>query len=217
MCLVWQRALELVCTFDTSWFPECPVCTVPWLCGASGLWPSARGRQGRQLHLGPLHAPQARQERKAAYEVTSNDVTKWQPMVKVRGVYLNCAQWRVVDGCRPAASWLYRLATLNGTLCPSSRGRWQHTAVLWSAQANREAPTLAFSKPRGGAAKATTTAALTAQHLPETDMEAEVAAMLQAAGMHSAKAVEEAEDALALKVGACACSLATPPLLHRTT
>lgn len=28
---------------------------------------------------------QARQERKAAYEVTSNDVTKWQPMVKVSG------------------------------------------------------------------------------------------------------------------------------------
>lgn len=69
-----------------------------------------------------------------------------------------------------------------------------------SAQANREAPTLAFSKPRGGAAKAATTAALTAQFAPETDMEAEVAAMLQAAGVHSAKAVEEAEDALALKV-----------------
>ncbi len=27
---------------------------------------------------------QARQERKAAYEVTAQDVAKWQPMVKVR-------------------------------------------------------------------------------------------------------------------------------------
>ncbi len=67
-------------------------------------------------------------------------------------------------------------------------------------QANREAPTLAFSAPRGVAGRAATTAALTAQFAPETDMEAEVAAMLQAAGVHSGKAVEEAEDALALKV-----------------
>ena len=36
-----------------------------------------------------------------------------------------------------------------------------------------------------------------------------MAAMLQAAGVHSAKAVEEAEDALALKVAACICSLAS--------
>jgi alkylhydroperoxidase family enzyme len=91
---------------------------------------------------------------------------------------------------------------------------WQQTAFVRLTQANREAPTLAFSKPRGGAAKATTTAALTAQHLPETDMEAEVAAMLQAAGMHSGKAVEEAEDALALKVGACVCQ---PALRHDST
>lgn len=91
---------------------------------------------------------QARQERKAAYEVTSKDVTKWQAMVK----------------------------------------------------ANREAPTLAFSKPRGAAGPATTTAALTAQFQPETDMEAQVAAMLRAAGVDSGKAVQDGEDALALKV-----------------
>jgi hypothetical protein len=54
--------------------------------------------QGRQLHLGPLHAPQARQERKAAYEVTSNDVTKWQPMVKVSGLRLASAA-RAVNAC----------------------------------------------------------------------------------------------------------------------
>ena len=67
-------------------------------------------------------------------------------------------------------------------------------------QANREAPTLAFSKPRGAAGPATTTAALTAQFQPQTDMEAEVAAMLRSAGVDSGKAVQEGEDALALKV-----------------
>lgn len=61
---------------------------------------------------------------------------------------------------------------------------------------------MAFSKSRGGAAKAATTAALTAQFAPETDMEAEVAAMLQAAGVHNAKAVEEGEAELGLKVRA---------------
>lgn len=67
-------------------------------------------------------------------------------------------------------------------------------------KANREAPTLAFSKPRGAAGPATTTAALTAQFQPETDMEAQVAAMLRAAGVDSGKAVQDGEDALALKV-----------------
>lgn len=47
----------------------------------------------------------------------------------------------------------------------------------------------------------TTTAALVAQHRPETEMEAEVAALLEAAGAHSAKAVAEAEEALMMKVG----------------
>lgn len=34
---------------------------------------------------------QARQERKAAYEVTAQDVAKWQPMVKVRSA---CQDWK---------------------------------------------------------------------------------------------------------------------------
>jgi hypothetical protein len=40
-----------------------------------------------------------------------------------------------------------------------------------------------------------------AAHRPETDMEAEVAALLEAAGAANAKAVAEAEQKLALKVG----------------
>jgi U3 small nucleolar RNA-associated protein 14 len=146
-----------------------------------------------------LHA-QARQERKAAYEVTSQDVTKWQPMVKVSGAPSRCSvQGHAVHAGMPnAAVDMARVKSATAGLL-AVKGSQQRTPC--NLQANREAPTLAFSKPRGGAAKATTTAALTAQFLPETDMEAEVAAMLQAAGMHSAKAVEESEDALALKVG----------------
>lgn len=49
--------------------------------------------------------------------------------------------------------------------------------------------------------RVTTTAALAARHRPETDMEAEVAALLEKAGAHSARAVAEAEEALAMKVG----------------
>lgn len=48
--------------------------------------------------------------------------------------------------------------------------------------------------------RVTTTAALAARHVPETDMEAEVAALLEKAGAHSARAVAEAEEALAMKV-----------------
>ena len=143
---------------------------------------------------------QARQERKAAYEVTSQEVTKWQPMVKVSGTHL---LW-----IASTMMWAGLLHTFGAITQHDSTGTADVSAVVAGgkpdasvSQANREAPTLAFSKPRGGAAKATTTAALTAQLLPETDMEAEVAAMLQAAGVHSGKAVEEAEDALALKVG----------------
>jgi hypothetical protein len=50
-------------------------------------------------------------------------------------------------------------------------------------------------------ARTTTTAAIVAKHVPETDMEAEVAALLEAAGAHSARAVAEAEEALSMKVG----------------
>ena len=48
--------------------------------------------------------------------------------------------------------------------------------------------------------KTSTTAALTAKFEVGTGMEAEVAAMLRQAGVHSDQAVQEAEEALALKV-----------------
>jgi len=66
-------------------------------------------------------------------------------------------------------------------------------------QANREAPSLRFVKP-DSEPRASTTASLTATFAPATTMEAEVAAMLAAAGAGSGKAVEEAEDALTEKV-----------------
>ena len=51
--------------------------------------------------------------------------------------------------------------------------------------------------------RASTTASLTAAFVPATSMEAEVAAMLAAAGAGSGKQVEEAEDALAEQVHRC--------------
>lgn len=66
-------------------------------------------------------------------------------------------------------------------------------------KANREAPTLRFTADKAAVPRTTTTAAIAAKHRPETDMEAEVAALLEAAGAHSAKAVAEAEEALAMK------------------
>ena len=68
-------------------------------------------------------------------------------------------------------------------------------------KANREAPTLRFTADREAVPRATTTAGLAARHVAETDMEAEVAALLERAGAHSAGAVVEGEEALALKVG----------------
>lgn len=67
-------------------------------------------------------------------------------------------------------------------------------------QANREAPTLRFTAATGEAGRASTTAALTAQFTPASTMEEEVAALLAGAGAHSGSAVEEAEEALAMKV-----------------
>jgi U3 small nucleolar RNA-associated protein 14 len=67
-------------------------------------------------------------------------------------------------------------------------------------KSNREAPTLKFEGPREGLPKvAVSTTALAASFKPENDLEAEVAAMLEAAGAHDGRAVEEAEEALALK------------------
>ncbi|KAL4441441.1 hypothetical protein ABPG77_001945 [Micractinium sp. CCAP 211/92] len=66
-------------------------------------------------------------------------------------------------------------------------------------KANREAATIRFTADKSAVPRVTTTAALAAQHRPETDMEAEVAALLASAGAHSAQAVAEAEEALAMK------------------
>ena len=46
-------------------------------------------------------------------------------------------------------------------------------------KANREAPTLRFTSDKAAVPRTSTTAALAAQHVPETDMEAEVGAALQ--------------------------------------
>ena len=48
--------------------------------------------------------------------------------------------------------------------------------------------------------RSSTTAALAAKFSPSNDMEEEVAELLRAAGAHTGEAVEEAEEALALKV-----------------
>ena len=65
---------------------------------------------------------------------------------------------------------------------------------------NREAPTLVFANPKHNVAKTSSTAALAAKFKPESKMEAEVAAMLKAAGAQNELHVEEAEEALALQV-----------------
>ncbi|GAX85472.1 hypothetical protein CEUSTIGMA_g12888.t1 [Chlamydomonas eustigma] len=102
--------------------------------------------------VAPVAAPlprliKERQERKAGYEDTKEEVTKWQSIVK----------------------------------------------------ANREAPTLVFTSARGEVGRINTTQAIVAQHTPETALEEEVAALLEKAGAASAKAVQEAEEKLALK------------------
>jgi U3 small nucleolar RNA-associated protein 14 len=66
-------------------------------------------------------------------------------------------------------------------------------------KANREAPTLRFAADRAAVPRTASVAALAARHAPETAMEAEVAALLEAAGAHTARAVAEAERALAAK------------------
>ncbi|GIL87950.1 hypothetical protein Vretifemale_15914 [Volvox reticuliferus] len=68
-------------------------------------------------------------------------------------------------------------------------------------KANREVPTLRLVSGRDQVPRVTTTAALVAQHTPSADnaLEAEVAALLQAAGVANTEAIEEAEEKLALK------------------
>lgn len=67
-------------------------------------------------------------------------------------------------------------------------------------RANREAATLVLTAPKNDVPATNSTAALTAKFQPKEGMEAEVAALLKAAGVHSDQAVEQAEEALALKV-----------------
>jgi U3 small nucleolar RNA-associated protein 14 len=66
-------------------------------------------------------------------------------------------------------------------------------------KAHREAPTIHFKADVSAVERTVTTASLAAKHEPETAMEAEVAALLQAAGAQTAAAVAEAEEALAMK------------------
>ena len=68
-----------------------------------------------------------------------------------------------------------------------------------AVQANREAPTLEFKSNKDEIVRSSTTAALAAKFTPDNDMEEEVADLLRAAGAHTGEAVEEAEEALALK------------------
>lgn len=72
-------------------------------------------------------------------------------------------------------------------------------------QANREAPTLQFTSNEAEIERTTTTAALVNKFEPENEMEAEVAALLQKAGAATASALQEAEDALALKARGFCC------------
>lgn len=66
-------------------------------------------------------------------------------------------------------------------------------------KANREVPTLRFTKDNAAVPRLASTAALAAKHIPETAMEAEVAALLASAGAQSGAAIAETEEALALK------------------
>ncbi|GIL67776.1 hypothetical protein Vafri_21053 [Volvox africanus] len=74
--------------------------------------------------------------------------------------------------------------------------RWQPIV-----KANREVPTLRLVSGRSHVHQVTNTAALVAQHTPSADnaLEAEVAALLQAAGVANSEAIEEAEEKMALK------------------
>jgi hypothetical protein len=67
-------------------------------------------------------------------------------------------------------------------------------------KAHREAPTLRFAADVAAVPRLASTATMVDRHQPETAMEAEVAALLERAGAHSARAVAEGEQALALKV-----------------
>ena len=78
----------------------------------------------------------------------------------------------------------------------------QKDVTKWQSivKANREAPTLKFASGNEDVPRTSSTSALTAKFAPSQDYEKEIAAMLEAAGAHNEKAVQESEEALALKV-----------------
>ena len=77
----------------------------------------------------------------------------------------------------------------------------QKDVTKWQSivKANREAPTLKFASGNEDVPRTSTTSALTAKFAPAQDYEKEIAAMLEAAGAHNEQAVQESEEALALK------------------
>lgn len=67
-------------------------------------------------------------------------------------------------------------------------------------KSHREAPTLQLTSNKSDVHKPTTISSVAAKHKPGSTMELEVAAMLEAAGAHTAAAVAESEDALAMRM-----------------
>ena len=67
-------------------------------------------------------------------------------------------------------------------------------------KAHRETPTLKLTSSKIEVPKTNTVAAVAAKHKADNKMELEVAAMLEAAGAHSAAAVAESEEALAMRM-----------------
>ena len=67
-------------------------------------------------------------------------------------------------------------------------------------KSHREAPTLKLSSNKSDVHKPSTISSIAAKHKPGNSMELEVAAMLEAAGAHTASAVAESEDALAMRM-----------------
>lgn len=126
---------------------------------------------------------------------------------KVKNKVLLCA---CVLSCKDSiidALEYFRHAVLLKLRRPSCFYRYEETTkdvAKWQSivKANREAPTLKFATGREDVPRTTTTAALTAKFAPSGDFERQIAEMLQAAGAHNEEAVQEAEEALALKVRA---------------
>eukprot|EP00890_Picochlorum_soloecismus_P006277 jgi/Picsp_1/6650/NSC_03993-R1_protein len=67
-------------------------------------------------------------------------------------------------------------------------------------KSHREAPTLRLTADKDAVPRMNSIAAISSKHVPETKMESEVAALLEAAGASSAAAITESEDALAMKM-----------------